>query len=70
MPDLPQYYPDAVLAKRKAEQDAKPKPPVTTDKPINFRVNSTRPATKQKHYPRKVRTTQRKGRDPRDVQYY
>jgi hypothetical protein len=68
MPELPVYYPDAMIAKRKAENDAKPKPPVTADKPVHFQVNM-KPGTKSKHYPRKARKA-KLTRDPRDVQYY
>lgn len=58
--------PDENLRRRKAEQDAKPKPAVTTDKPVSFRVGRTRPGTMRHHYSKKRRAMP----DLRNPTYY
>lgn len=67
-----EYQPDMILSQRTEAQKAKSKPPVTIDKPASFRVMKTRPATQQKHYPRKSR--QRRAGvevpDPRNVKFF
>lgn len=65
---FPAYLPDQNIARRKAEQEAKPKPPLTVDKPISFRVTRTKQSLRP-HYPRKARK-RKMTRDPRDVIYY
>lgn len=66
---LPAYLPDQNLARRKAEHDARPKYPVTTDKPISFRVSRVKPTLKP-HYPRKARKPKKPLRDPRNPIFY
>jgi len=65
---LPAYMPDENLARRKAIEDAKPKNPLTTDKPIRFRVTHSK-ATTRHHYPRKARR-RREQPDLRNPTYY
>lgn len=67
-----EYQPDVILNQRTEAQKAKPRGPVTTDKPISFRVQKTRPNTQTKHYPKKARA-RRPGvevPDPRNVKFF
>lgn len=65
------YQPDENLKRRQDAHRALPKPPLTTDKPISFRVQKTRPPTQRKHYPRKriLRPTVEQY-DPRNVHFF
>lgn len=67
LPSFTDYQPDEG-PRRRLEQARVNKPSVTVDKPINFRVGRTRPATLTKHYPRKTR--KRIYPDLRNPQYY
>lgn len=62
------YHPDTTRQKRLDEHAEKPKPPVTVDKPIRFRVGTTRRGTMRHHYRRKARTTHEP--DLRNPTYY
>ena len=66
--DTAVYHPDANAARRKEVADAKPKPAMTVDKPISFRVGKTKPGSYKPHYPRKAKKFSRP--DLRNPTYY
>ena len=63
-----EYQPDVILKQRQDANKAKPRPDVTIDKPVQFRVR-VRPNTQTKHYPRKRRNTVEQ-HDPRRVKFF
>lgn len=66
LPTYPTFAPDE--ARKAREKLTPPQPTVTVNKPIRFRVGTTRPGTRSKHYARKARTPVEV--DRRDVTYY
>jgi len=63
---LPAYGPDVNLQRRKEIHEAQPKGPVTTDKPISFRVAKAKAqSTRTKPAKKRIRF-----RDPRNPKFY